>query len=57
MFKMSILILKSSEEMMLKMTFEMLVAQMMTLPSKFLIGECLEIDTKFEKLLKEAQNN
>jgi len=56
-FKMSILILKSSEEMMLKMTFEMLVAQMMTLPSKFLIGECLEIDTKFEKLLKEAQNN
>lgn len=53
-FKVSILILKSSEETMLTMSFEMLVAQMMTLPSKFLIGECIDIDKKYEKMLEEA---
>ena len=42
---------------MLKMSFEMLVAQMMTLPSKFLVGDCIDIDKRYEKKLKEVESS
>lgn len=48
-FKISILILKHNEESMLDMQFEMLVAQMMSLPYKFLVAGCISVNDEYEK--------
>ena len=42
---------------MLNMSFEMLVASMMTLPTKYLIAQAMEIDNLYEKKLKEVENS
>lgn len=57
MFKVAILVLKSAEETMLNMSFEMLVASMMTLPTKFLIAQSMEIDNKYAKMIEDAQKS
>ena len=45
---MCILILKTYEEQLLNMTFEMMLAQLMNLPVKFLLNEAIEIQDKYK---------
>jgi len=40
---MCILILKTFEEQLLSMSFEMMLAQLMSMPVKFLIGDCMAL--------------
>ena len=38
---------------MLNMSFEMLVASMLTLPTKFLLGNCIDMDAKYTLQISE----
>lgn len=45
---MCILILKTYEEQLLNMTFEMMLAQLMNLPVKFLLNDAIAIQDKYK---------
>lgn len=47
MYKICLLILKTYEDLLLKMSFEMMLAQMMALPVKFLIADCQQLEKDF----------
>ena len=42
---------------MLDMQFEMLVAQMMSLPYKFLVAGCISVNDEYEKKEKALQDD
>lgn len=48
MFKVCILILKTYEDKLLNMSFEMMLAQLMNLPVKFFLAEPTEIQDKYK---------
>lgn len=45
---MCILILKTYEDKLLNMTFEMMLAQLMNLPAKFFLNEAIDIQEKYK---------
>jgi len=52
---MTILILKTYEEQLLAMNFEMMLAQIRSLPIKFLLGQCMTIHDRYKAGLKELE--
>ena len=52
---MSILILKTYEDQLLDMNFEMMLAQIRSLPIKFLLGQCMTIQDKYTAGLKDLE--
>ena len=52
---MCILVLKTYEDKLLNMSFEMMLAQLMNLPAKFFLSEAIEIQDKFKGKERTAE--